>query len=95
MTKFSKELQDALDAAEDACLEAVGHVGQHNSADRESEARERVLTAFTALAVAIEAEPSRRMLTLWREAVAKGETTLGFEEWRKHQGEIDKWRADQ
>jgi hypothetical protein len=83
MTTISKELQDALDAAEDQCLKAVSHVGQHNSNGRESDARQWVLEAFNVLTDEIKMEPHRADLTEWRKAVADGKTTLGYEAWKK------------
>jgi hypothetical protein len=80
---ISKELQDALDAAEDQCLKAVSHVDAHNSNERGADARQWVREAFDVLTEEIKLEPHRKLLTYWRKAVADGKTTLGFEEWKK------------
>jgi hypothetical protein len=80
---ISKELQDAIDAAEDACLGAVTHVGAANYAEREREAKKWVRDAFNNLTEVIKMKPHRQMLVRWRDAVARGVTVLGYEDWKK------------
>ena len=80
---LSKELQKAIDDAWEKCLAAVNYVGAANYRGREAEAIENVNLAFDELIEAIKQEPQRRFLVKWREEVARGGTTLGFDDWRK------------
>ncbi len=92
---LSIELLDALDAAQEACKEALEHLAQYNSRDRHDEAGTMIANAFTVLTEAIKTEPHRASLTEWRTAVAKGETQQGYEEWKTLQANMRTWRSDQ
>ena len=76
MTSISIELIDALDAAQAECMTAA----QKGNPDM---VEERISKAFAKLYEEVKKEPHRVLLTEWRQAVAIGKTTLGFDEWKK------------